>query len=180
VLSDPDHLKSNSINALYSHLLERQNKGLVPFIVLNPGPHHDRAVKKSDKAKGKAKMKYVEVSEGDEGEEKSEEENREDSKLDSRPENSESEEELEELEEPEARVVRFGPPIKKKKEKDQIQVSDDNGVAGPSTLSPPKNSNKKKKMSTPAISSKSPNVPRTLRSKSSSSKSMKDTTEVRF
>ena len=58
VLSDPDHLKSKSINALYSHLLQRQNEGLAPFIVLNPGLHHERAVKKLDKGKGKARMEY--------------------------------------------------------------------------------------------------------------------------
>ena len=92
---------------------------------------------------------------------------------DSRPVNSDSEEE------PDERVVQFGVPIGKKMEKDQIPVSDNNAVAGPSTLSPPKKSNMKK-MSTPASSSKLPNVSRTLRSKSSSSKTMKNATEVQF
>ena len=66
MLSDPDHLKSKSINALYSHLLQRQDEGLAPFIVLNPGPHHERSVNKLDRGKGKARMEYDDSSDGEE------------------------------------------------------------------------------------------------------------------
>ena len=66
VLGDPDHLNSFQINELYNHWLSRQNKCLPPFVVLNAGPLHQPSLKKSqksDKAKGKGKMKYIEVDE---------------------------------------------------------------------------------------------------------------------
>ena len=39
-LSDPDHLNGFKIGALYMHWLQRQKKGLSPFIVLKGHPHH--------------------------------------------------------------------------------------------------------------------------------------------
>lgn len=60
-LSDPDHLKSCSIDALYSHWLGRQRKGLSPFIVLGAGPLHSVPEKMSKKAKGKQKVRYQSV-----------------------------------------------------------------------------------------------------------------------
>ena len=65
VLGDPDHHNSFQINELYNHWLSRQNKCL-PLVVLNAGPLHQPSLKKSqksDKAKGKGKMKYIEVDE---------------------------------------------------------------------------------------------------------------------
>jgi hypothetical protein len=68
VLSDPDHLKAFSINELYTHWLTRQSKGLSPFIVLNSIPQHGVAPKKSEVAKGKRKVEWVNVGTDDEDE----------------------------------------------------------------------------------------------------------------
>jgi hypothetical protein len=65
ILSDPDHLNIFQINALYGHWHTRQNKKLQPFIVLNASPNHVVAAKTSEKAKGKQKMPYVDVSDSD-------------------------------------------------------------------------------------------------------------------
>jgi hypothetical protein len=67
-LSDPDHLNAFEINNLYNHWMTRQNLRLAPFIILNPAPHHEKAVRKSEKAKGKKKAPYVDVSSDDEEE----------------------------------------------------------------------------------------------------------------
>lgn len=66
-LSDPDHLNAFQIDSLYHHWLKRQKKKLAPFIVLNPSPNHTAVSKKSEKAKGKEKKEYVDVSTEDEG-----------------------------------------------------------------------------------------------------------------
>ena len=89
-LSDPDHLTGSNIIALYRHWLERQNRWLSPFIVLNAHPNHVVILKnsqKSQKDKGKQKMKYVddteedkEAEEEEEGEEDEKEEEEEDEK----------------------------------------------------------------------------------------------------
>ena len=71
-LSDPDHLTVSNIIALYRHWLERQNRRLSPFIVLNAHPNHVVILKnsqKSQKDKGKQKMKYVDDTEEDKEEE---------------------------------------------------------------------------------------------------------------
>ena len=45
-LSDPDHLDIPQINSLYKHWLDRQRKGLPPFVVINPSPLHAHLIKK--------------------------------------------------------------------------------------------------------------------------------------
>jgi hypothetical protein len=64
ILIDPDHLNAFKINSLYNHWLTRQKKGLAPFVILEASPMHEpfrKKSKKTVKAKGKGKMKYVEV-----------------------------------------------------------------------------------------------------------------------
>jgi len=63
VLRDPDHFKLFEVDALYSHWIRRQTKGLTPFIILNSSPQHAAKGKKklSVKAKGKRKIGYVHV-----------------------------------------------------------------------------------------------------------------------
>jgi hypothetical protein len=94
---------------LYSHWLRRQAAGLSPFVVLNPGPHHGRALKKSMKAMGKERKKYVDVSTSDEGSEE------EGGGGDSTSEGEEEEES--DKEEEDGRTARFGPPIGKARAK---------------------------------------------------------------
>ena len=68
-LSDPDHLNTFKIEALYLNWLRRQKKGLPPFVIINASPQHGVTRKKSQKsakAKGKEKMEYVEVCSQDE------------------------------------------------------------------------------------------------------------------
>jgi len=64
-LIDPDHITGFNITKLYNHWLLRQKNKLEPFIILNPGPLHQAAAKKSKQVKGKAKA-YVPVSTDDE------------------------------------------------------------------------------------------------------------------
>ena len=66
VLGDPDHLKAFEIDSLYNHWLKRQSKGLTPFVILNPGPNHEKLKKISEKVRGKKKENYVEVKTDDE------------------------------------------------------------------------------------------------------------------
>ena len=61
-LSDPDHLTGLEITNLYSHWLGHQKIKLQPFVISNAGPLHRMFVEKSEKAKGKKKMEYVNVS----------------------------------------------------------------------------------------------------------------------
>jgi len=115
-LSDPDHLKTFSVDALYIHWLGRQKKGLSPFIVLNAGPLHSMASKKSKKDKGKGKQKYVEVSDDDDsGAEDLEERGSdiEDEVVDEEKGNSTEETESEaDQGVKNRRAVKFGPPKK--------------------------------------------------------------------
>ena len=141
-LSDPDHLTGSNIIALYHHWLERQNRWLSPFIVLNAHPNHVVILKnsqKSQKDKGKQKMEYVDDTEEDkeaeeeeeEGEEDEKEEEEEDEKAE---EDKEAEEDEEDKEMPLA--VKFGPP--KGKEKKIASLAQDHfQVKGPSKLTPP-------------------------------------------
>ena len=103
VLIDPDHLKLFHIDSLYNHWLQRQSKGLTPFIILNPIPQHVLKKKISKKASGKRKAEYVEVgSEHSDAEGQSEKSGDEDERLrrdDQRPERDEN-----------AAAVKFGPP----------------------------------------------------------------------
>jgi len=66
VLSDPDHLNASQILSLYTHWHLRQRQKLSPFVVLKAGPLHRAAEVKSDKAKGKRKVQWVEVGSDDE------------------------------------------------------------------------------------------------------------------
>ena len=68
-LSDPDHLTGLEITNLYSHWLGHQKKKLQPFVISNAGTLHGMFVEKSEKAKGKKKMEYVDVSSKDGSEE---------------------------------------------------------------------------------------------------------------
>ena len=94
-LIDPDHLPSTNINSLYNHWLQRQKKGLCPFVVLKAGPHHV-AMEKPVKSKGKAKMEYLDASDDSDAQEEEDKGN--------------DEEEEEDLEPP-----KFGPPSRKRK-----------------------------------------------------------------
>jgi hypothetical protein len=123
-LIDPDHITSFNIDALYNHLLSRQKNKLPPFIVLNPSPLHEPFMKKkSEKAKGKKKMEWEDVStdDGDDGEEE--------------------ETNLRRVEDA-RRGVKFGPPKKgpPSSQPDRYQ----NQVAGPSNLAPPKRKSNEK------------------------------------
>ena len=66
ILGDPDHLKAFKIDSLYNHWLKRQSKGLTPFVILNPGPNHEKSKKISEKVRGKKKKNYVKVRTDDE------------------------------------------------------------------------------------------------------------------
>jgi hypothetical protein len=127
VLSDPDHLKAFDIEALYSHMLGRQKKGLSPFIVLSASPQHVVIQKKKSQtskkagSKGKGKMRYVEiddmmdVDEEDKGKgEKKEEDSEEDREdLEAKVDEEGEEDEVEDEEAKEAQEVA---PAKKVKE----------------------------------------------------------------
>jgi hypothetical protein len=65
-LGDPDHLNILQVNSLLNHWLDRQRRKLAPFIILNPSPLHQKALKISDKAKGKKKIHYEPVNTDDE------------------------------------------------------------------------------------------------------------------
>ena len=68
-LSDPDHLTGLKITNLYSHWLGHQKRKLQPFVISNADPLHGMFVEKSEKAKGKKKVEYVDVSSKDGSEE---------------------------------------------------------------------------------------------------------------
>jgi hypothetical protein len=103
ILSDPDHITTFHIEALYHHWLGRQKKRLPPFIILNASPQHRSFKKLSEKAKGKRKIDYVDVGDDDEDEdgdkkedkeeEEGEEEEEEEDKEDKEEEEGEEEEE---------------------------------------------------------------------------------------
>lgn len=131
ILIDPDHLKAFEIDALYSHWLRRQSKGLSPFIILQSSPQHGVLRKKSEKAKGKNKIDYVEVDMDDEEVKTSEDE-----------EVDKNANEMEELDEEIPAVVRFGPPGGNRKKTKTIE--NPSQAAGPSKLSPVKKSSEPK------------------------------------
>ena len=167
-LSDPDHLTTSKIDALYIHLAQRQRKGLSPFIVLNASPLHRTAVKKSSKAKGKEKVKYVDVhtededvkserggeegdETGDDDEEESEGGDGEKEEADEEEKEEDDEEEKEEDGEEEKEgekegkdgdgispALKIGPP-RRKNPPSSTKIEDRSSpVAGPSKLVPPK------------------------------------------
>ena len=115
-LSDPDHLNGFKIGALYMHWLQRQKKGLSPFIVLKGHPHHGESGRKARRAdkKGKKKADWVDVHD-DEMEVDEEFQ-------------SDGEEEM-------PQGLKVGPPMGKKKTIPD-STEDPSQVAGPSTLSP--------------------------------------------
>jgi hypothetical protein len=147
-LGDPDHLSCSKIESLYFHLLARQKKGLRPFVILNSSTQHrplQKKSEKSEKGKGKGKMKYVDVHSSDDNEEEKEmmeggyEKNEENSA-------EEEEEELEEEEDPEQQEdedvdeyelmnAKFGPPAGQRRKEPPSTP-----IAGPSKISPPKKS----------------------------------------
>lgn len=115
-LSDPDHLPGYKIDALYHHWLNRQQKRLSPFIMLNASPQHQSSVRTSAKAKGKRKAEYVPVtsSEDDEGD------------GDNEDEDADQEEEATTL------PIKRGPPNRKTQ-----RVAEEQPIAGSSKLPPP-------------------------------------------
>jgi len=129
-LSDPDHLPTAQVNALYNHWLNRQNNNLSPFIILNAGPLHVPAVKKSAKAKGKQKQPYEDVKTDDEDEDGNSESGEEGRVNDGAGEDSGKEEEEEEGEE--HPPAKLGPPNGKQDAGLHIRA------AGPSSKPPPK------------------------------------------
>ena len=147
-LSDPDHLNAFKIEALYHHLLDRQKKGLSPFVVLNPGPLHGafgKKAQKSGKAKGKQKILYVEVGseDGEEDEEKvdGEKDDTPDEELEQEDVDKNEEEEEEGDDDEEIRsVVNYGPPNRR----GNPSTPPLSQVAGPSRLPSAKHSPKKK------------------------------------
>jgi hypothetical protein len=161
VLSDPDHLKGSQVRALYLHWLKRQQQKLPAFIILNCSPLHQISERKSAKAKGKRKMEYVavnsddeEVESGPEDEllEEEEEESKEEEEEEEREQSEEEEEEGKQSEEEEElseggdqledgerddemEVVKYGPPIaKKKKIRPSTPPNQEGGPSKPAPL----------------------------------------------
>ena len=106
-LSYLDHLPGSGIISLYQHWLEHQKKRQAPFIVLNLSPLHGPMFKKSDKAKGKKKVDYMEVSK-DPDENEDEEDDQEDGDGDEGDDSHRNEDE------PPAPIPKFGPLNTKK------------------------------------------------------------------
>ena len=128
---DPEHIPAPKIDSLYNHLLGRQRKKLPPFVILNPGPLHEKAATKSEKSKGKMKQAYVEVStDGEEDKEGDEKDN------DGDKEDDEGYEEDDDDVDREGDVVKppgkMGPPVGIRKNKPQSEGR--NGFGGPSKL----------------------------------------------
>lgn len=139
-LIDPDHLKAQEINSLYHHWLARQKEGLRPLVILNASPNHAPAVGKSEKAKGKQKMKYVDVDSDD----AAEEDDGDDEKCDHGKEGEdvvrgEGEEDLPQ--------IKRGPPKRKQTENPPATQTLEPSAqeAGPSTRSPAQPKAKKRK-----------------------------------
>ena len=150
ILSDPDHLNSTQIEALYNHWIGRQKKKLSPFVILNAIPQHQRTVKKSSKAKGKRKMEYVEVGSNDEevksedGEEQEEEEE-DQAEVGNDPGDWEEFDEVKDEEKEVSPEPKYGPPIgmtKKYQPSTELDLRP-NAAAGPSKIHPPKHTSKK-------------------------------------
>jgi hypothetical protein len=133
-LSDPDHLQASNVIALYNHWLGRQKKGLTPFIVLNSSPLHGPILKKSEKAKGKKKAEYVDVSDDPEV-----------SSADKEEDDDEDEDDAGVEEEDEAPALKFGPPTRRNNEvappkKAPIQIAGPSSKPVPTKGRKPKNS----------------------------------------
>ena len=138
-LSDPDHLDIPQINSLYNHWLDRQRKGLPPFVVINPGPLHAHLVKKSSTVKqGKKKEIYVPVRSDDESVKDSDDGNSDAADFGKNGECAEDEQDEDDDRQPEdgeenTKVVKRGPPkkrnVKPTYDRDGRQA---NALAGPS------------------------------------------------
>jgi hypothetical protein len=123
-LSDPDHLPAPKIQSLYFHLLARQKKGLQPFIILNPGPNHGRAVeKKSPKGKGKEKIPYMDVSSDDDDADANDEER--DGEEDREVAGPSGQQDREEDEDEDEEESRHGHPVAKPKKKTRFTRDDE-------------------------------------------------------
>ena len=118
-LSDPDHLTGAQIINLCLHWSARQQKGLAPFIILNPGPNHGvkRPKMKSAASKGK-KKEYVNVSDDEENDDEEDARGGSDGGKD-------GEEEM---------PLKVRPPRKKRKVMFKSTGEDPSPVAGPSKL----------------------------------------------
>ena len=118
-LSDPDHLTGAQIFNLCLHWSARQQKGLAPFIILNPGPNHSvkRPKMKAAASKGK-KKEYVDVSDDEEND------NEEDARGGSNG-GKDGEQEM---------PLKVGPPRKKRKVMFKSTGEDPSPVAGLSKL----------------------------------------------
>jgi hypothetical protein len=159
-LSDPDHYSAFKIDSLYKHWLERQKKGLQPFVIVNPSPRHEKKVKRSHKGKAKAKADWVDVnSEGEQDEIEQEQEEEKEEEEQQEP----DDDDFSDVNEEQSSATKYapplgpkiGPPIGRKK---QFPVSP---VAGPSTLPPVKHF-KPSKISAEKTYSKPPNAPKLL------------------
>jgi hypothetical protein len=114
-LIDPDHLTGAQATSLYNHWLERQRKGLEPFIIINAGPLHAMPSQKPSNGKGRKKEKpqYLDVTTDEESVGDSSAENDCDAKT--ADVDAEEEEEEVDAEEEAPAVVKYGPPISAKK-----------------------------------------------------------------
>ena len=141
-MSDPDHIPGSKISDLYSHWLGRERKRLPPFIVLNPGPLHQRLVQKSNsgKPKGKKKMQYLDVSSDEDKSESEKGDDVDEEEEDEENEESEDKTDKESDEEDETLPPKIGPPRgKRMKFPSSTQPEEDrSGAAGPSKP-PPRN-----------------------------------------
>lgn len=127
VLSDPDHLTNFKIIELYTHWLARQQRKIPPFVVLKPGPNHQAAGLKSQKARGKQKIPYVDVDSDDPEVRPSGDEEEEDPSGDKVGEDLFS------------RPMKFGPPGRQVAGSSRLAWQQEDGVlaAGSSAITPP-------------------------------------------
>ena len=128
VLSDPDHLPSFKINSLYHHLLNRQKKGLSPFIILNSSPQHHQPEKSSEIKK---KMEYLDVvSEDEDGCEmrKNEDEEDEDKMIEDQETDEEQEEQVMKELSDEGDEVGLGENSGGEDKKDEMDVEENDKV----------------------------------------------------
>jgi hypothetical protein len=144
-LGDPDHLTSFEISRLYNHWLNRQRKGLAPFVVLHAGPLHqplEKKSQKSDKGKGKKKETYLPVDSDDEEEKEEDDEVEDNGEVNNEDDVVMDEDDVGPSEKnrgkPGPPSLKFGPPVGKARRRSPP-------VPGPSKLPPPKRSLKKGK-----------------------------------
>jgi hypothetical protein len=119
-LSDPDHLPGFQIEALYRHWLNRQQRKLCPFVILNASPQHQSSVRTSAKAKGKRKADYVPVSSSED-----------DQNSDDDDQTSDGDKDADQEEEAMTPPIRIGPPNRKTQ-----RVDKEEPIAGSSKLPP--------------------------------------------